>query len=117
MSNAVVAVTYFGNFAVVFFIVDQSTVLRFSRISSIWNPKFIKKTMLMLFFFSHKFTSAQENVFYPTQCFFPWLNKNQFLKCLLQLTNINASNLLSVKRHQSDLNFRPAMLKRRVLAL
>jgi len=30
---------------------------------------------------------------------------------LLQLININASNLLSVKRHQSGMNIRPATLK------
>jgi len=40
------------------------------------------------------------------------LNKNDpFLKSLLQLININASNILSIKRHQSGLNIRPATLK------
>jgi len=31
--------------------------------------------------------------------------------------NVNASNRLSVKRHLSGLNFRPAMLKSRVLVI
>jgi len=37
------------------------------------------------------------------------------LKSLLQLTNITTSNLLSVKRHLSGLNIRPATLKSRLL--
>jgi len=36
---------------------------------------------------------------------------NQCLKPLLQLINTKASNLLSVKRHLSGLNIRPATLK------
>ena len=41
-----------------------------------------------------------------------WLNKiNQIFKYLSQLIDINALNVLSVKRHLSGLNFRPATLK------
>jgi len=36
---------------------------------------------------------------------------------LLQLTNIKASNLLSVKRHLSGLNIRPETLKIRLLIM
>jgi len=39
------------------------------------------------------------------------------LKSLLQVININASKHLSVKRHRSDLNIRPALLKSRVLVI
>jgi len=39
------------------------------------------------------------------------------LKSSLQLTNFNASNLLSGKRHLSGLNIRPAMLKIRLLVI
>ena len=42
---------------------------------------------------------------------------NHCLKSLLQLININASKLLSVKRRVSGFNFRPATLKYRLLVI
>jgi len=46
------------------------------------------------------------------------LNRNnQRLKSLLQLININASSLLSIKQHLSGLNTRPETLKIRLFVI
>jgi len=52
----------------VFFIFDLSTILCFSRISSLYYAKFIKKINL---FFLQKFAFAQENVVFPITMFLP----------------------------------------------
>jgi len=46
-----------------------------------------------------------------------FLNESKRSKSLLQLVNINASNLLSGKRHLSGLSIRPATLKIHLLVI
>ena len=84
-----------------------------------WNISYVGACFLHLAGHGRKnapFPSRQ--LLYCNKHFKYWLNKNnQCFGSLLQLININASNLSSVKRNLSGLSIRPATLKIRLLVI